>query len=319
MDNEPYGQGNEYDYGFRIYNPRIGRFLSVDPIADQYPWYTPYQFGGNTPIQAIDLDGMEEYVVTNYLNKYRQIQQTSITLINEKDNNTVVNMQLVTSSGEKVSPNHNVLVRNINNKGKLISYERKQLLNLRELNVLKTGRREPVNDPPYNPFAIEFTDGQYLTTESESFTDNKYDAYTASKQFHPEPPAPPIPANTIMTGFQGSNNYYVGITPFVGAGNLGDILTKQIEKIAKGLNNVNSNIKTVTVSVTQVVGTVASSTEVSEAQRQVNTVINNIITLLKNNTKGKNINFVNGGAHVLQTDKNPSQVPNAGTTIKFDK
>lgn len=44
MDNEPYGQGNEYDYGFRIYNPRIGKFLSVDPLANKYPWYTPYQF-----------------------------------------------------------------------------------------------------------------------------------------------------------------------------------------------------------------------------------------------------------------------------------
>jgi len=48
------------DYGFRIYNPSIARFLSVDPLASSYPWYTPYQFAGNTPIQAIDLDGLEE-------------------------------------------------------------------------------------------------------------------------------------------------------------------------------------------------------------------------------------------------------------------
>jgi RHS repeat-associated protein len=30
-DDEVSGQGNQYDYGFRVYNPRIGRFLSVDP------------------------------------------------------------------------------------------------------------------------------------------------------------------------------------------------------------------------------------------------------------------------------------------------
>ncbi|MCB9059864.1 MAG: hypothetical protein H6627_14960 [Calditrichae bacterium] len=59
-DNEISGQGNQYDYGFRIYNPRIGKFLSVDPLTGSYPWYTPYQFAGNTPIQAIDLDGLEE-------------------------------------------------------------------------------------------------------------------------------------------------------------------------------------------------------------------------------------------------------------------
>ncbi|GAA4843370.1 RHS repeat-associated core domain-containing protein [Algivirga pacifica] len=49
------------DYGFRLYNPGIGRFLSVDPLTKEYPWYTPYQFAGNTPVQAIDLDGLEEY------------------------------------------------------------------------------------------------------------------------------------------------------------------------------------------------------------------------------------------------------------------
>jgi hypothetical protein len=35
--------------------------LSVDPLSKQYPWYTPYQFAGNTPIQAIDIDGKEPY------------------------------------------------------------------------------------------------------------------------------------------------------------------------------------------------------------------------------------------------------------------
>ena len=47
------------DYGFRIYNPTIGKFLSVDPLSSSYPWYTPYQFAGNMPIWAIDLDGLE--------------------------------------------------------------------------------------------------------------------------------------------------------------------------------------------------------------------------------------------------------------------
>ena len=48
------------DYGFRLYNPAIGKFLSVDPLAPDYPWYTPYQFAGNKPINSIDLDGLEE-------------------------------------------------------------------------------------------------------------------------------------------------------------------------------------------------------------------------------------------------------------------
>ena len=47
------------DYGARILNNRLGRFLSRDPLSASYPYYTPYQFAGNTPIQAVDLDGEE--------------------------------------------------------------------------------------------------------------------------------------------------------------------------------------------------------------------------------------------------------------------
>ncbi len=55
-----WGDLTHYDYGFRIYNPGIARFLSVDPLTASYPWYTPYQFAGNKPIFARDLDGLEE-------------------------------------------------------------------------------------------------------------------------------------------------------------------------------------------------------------------------------------------------------------------
>ena len=59
-DDEVKGDGVQYDYGFRIYDARLGRFLSVDPLTKSYPWYTPYQFAGNKPIRCIDLDGLEE-------------------------------------------------------------------------------------------------------------------------------------------------------------------------------------------------------------------------------------------------------------------
>ncbi|WP_443938752.1 RHS repeat domain-containing protein [Pedobacter sp. MW01-1-1] len=60
-DNEVKGAGNQQDYGMRIYDPRIGRFLSVDPLVKDYAYYTPYSFAGNMPIEAIDLDGLEPY------------------------------------------------------------------------------------------------------------------------------------------------------------------------------------------------------------------------------------------------------------------
>jgi RHS repeat-associated protein len=58
-DNEVKGLGNQQDYGMRIYDGRVGRFLSVDPIRRQYPQLTPYQFASNRPIDGFDLDGLE--------------------------------------------------------------------------------------------------------------------------------------------------------------------------------------------------------------------------------------------------------------------
>jgi RHS repeat-associated protein len=64
-DNEVKGEGNQQDYGMRIYDPRVGRFLSVDPLTKMYPFYTPFQFAGNSPILSLDIDGMEPKVNTN--------------------------------------------------------------------------------------------------------------------------------------------------------------------------------------------------------------------------------------------------------------
>jgi RHS repeat-associated protein len=58
------------DYGFRIYKPEISKFLSVDPLTQSYPWYTPYQFAGNSPVAAIDLDGLEPLWVKEFVNKF---------------------------------------------------------------------------------------------------------------------------------------------------------------------------------------------------------------------------------------------------------
>ncbi|MET0637786.1 MAG: RHS repeat-associated core domain-containing protein [Chitinophagaceae bacterium] len=68
-DDHVNGEGNQQDYGMRIYDPRMGRFLSVDPLTKTYPWYTPYQFAGNKPIWATDVDGLEENTPSTYVRK----------------------------------------------------------------------------------------------------------------------------------------------------------------------------------------------------------------------------------------------------------
>ena len=59
MDNEQKGVGNSINYKFRMHDPRVGRFFSVDPLAQSYPYYSPYAFSGNRVIDAFELEGLE--------------------------------------------------------------------------------------------------------------------------------------------------------------------------------------------------------------------------------------------------------------------
>jgi RHS repeat-associated protein len=62
-DDEVKGEGNSYNYKFRMYDNRLGRFFAVDPLTHQFPYYSSYQFSGNRVIDAVELEGREELVV----------------------------------------------------------------------------------------------------------------------------------------------------------------------------------------------------------------------------------------------------------------
>ena len=65
-DDEIHGAiGTSYDFGARLLDPRLGRWLSIDPKASKYPDMTPYCSMGNSPLLFIDRDGedIEIYLV----------------------------------------------------------------------------------------------------------------------------------------------------------------------------------------------------------------------------------------------------------------
>ena len=65
MDNEIKGVGNSYAFEYRIQDPRLGRFLSIDPLAGAYAWNSPYAFAENRVIDGVDLEGKEWSQATN--------------------------------------------------------------------------------------------------------------------------------------------------------------------------------------------------------------------------------------------------------------
>lgn len=65
-DDEIKGDGNSYDFGARIYDSRLGRFLSVDSKTGDAPMLTPYHFCSNAPVSKIDIDGNWDIEVHAY-------------------------------------------------------------------------------------------------------------------------------------------------------------------------------------------------------------------------------------------------------------
>jgi RHS repeat-associated protein len=54
-----HGVGTSYAFEYRMHDPRVGRFLSIDPLAALYPHNSPFSFSENRVNDGIELEGME--------------------------------------------------------------------------------------------------------------------------------------------------------------------------------------------------------------------------------------------------------------------
>lgn len=62
-DDEIKGKVNSYDFGARLLDPRVGRWLSRDPLEAKYTGITPYSVSLNSPVLLKDPDGREVIIV----------------------------------------------------------------------------------------------------------------------------------------------------------------------------------------------------------------------------------------------------------------
>ena len=60
-DDELKGEGNSYYFKERMYDPRLGRWLSVDPKAKKFPGQSPYIGMAANPVSRIDNKGGEDH------------------------------------------------------------------------------------------------------------------------------------------------------------------------------------------------------------------------------------------------------------------
>ncbi|ARN71478.1 hypothetical protein BST91_07425 [Nonlabens tegetincola] len=74
-DDEVKGEGNSYDFGARMYDPRLMRWFAPDPLEAKYPMLSPYVFAANNPILFKDFDGKDYIVVIDHKNQTITIKQ----------------------------------------------------------------------------------------------------------------------------------------------------------------------------------------------------------------------------------------------------
>jgi RHS repeat-associated protein len=68
-DDEVNGSGNSYAFKYRIHDPRLGRFLSVDPLSKEYAWNSTYAFAENSVLENMDFEGAEALNATSYTSR----------------------------------------------------------------------------------------------------------------------------------------------------------------------------------------------------------------------------------------------------------
>ncbi len=63
-DDEFKGNGNSNNFGARIHDSRLGRWLAVDPKGGSYPFSSPYSYVTNSPILLYDPNGKDNWIQT---------------------------------------------------------------------------------------------------------------------------------------------------------------------------------------------------------------------------------------------------------------
>jgi RHS repeat-associated protein len=67
-DDELKGIGNSYDFGARMFDPRVGRWFAPDPLEKDFPFISTYVYALNNPLNIVDEDGKApDPVIIKYL------------------------------------------------------------------------------------------------------------------------------------------------------------------------------------------------------------------------------------------------------------
>ncbi len=147
--------GDAYDFGARIYDGRLGRWMSVDPHFKRYPFCSYYLALGNGPIITIDPDGKDIVYFNNFGIETERIKSKSVfkTYI---QSTTIIKKPSVSLKGWKEVPMPRIIQMRTQSNEKVSSVE------YQENDYIIAARTGLFNQTKNNGKLILYTDGGHL-------------------------------------------------------------------------------------------------------------------------------------------------------------
>ena len=288
----------------RYYDPMLGRFLSTDPLTRIYPMLTPYQYAESQPIWAIDIDGLEKYVVTNYKDKYYRTYKTEIYGIRDANSKAAVNLQLKNAHGNalssmdvyEINQYHNGVTKDVGGRNNLTGKENAALYQARKM--IPDSKAQEAESLPF-----EEAINQGVVTQKGQFNSMDFDA--SNHEFfegvlrNKLPPVQSISKVIENINFVANNNTLDNSKK--GISFEADILAPLIDKVRSEFKKQNPNSKVVLFDNITITTTSSASEHFKILAKELEKRIHAKINVNVDNTIRPNNAAAGTGSFILST------------------